>query len=126
MILAFLAAVISYQMPPVPRAINGQIIETNAIWNIEFVKQDRPIKFIFYPSYQALNAEYHRQHPKDSSKVYAFSDPWSSETCTVNIVDPRVDYQAAIIGHEMMHCMFGTWHNPMIGAPPLTKKTDGN
>lgn len=47
--------------------------------------------------------------PADSA---AFS-VWSIEDnkCTIYIVDPRKRYLPEQIGHEIMHCMYGKWHN---------------
>lgn len=31
-------------------------------------------------------------------------------TCTVHMMDPRVEYQPEFAGHEFLHCVYGQWH----------------
>jgi hypothetical protein len=110
----------------IPRAINGQIIDTHQWWNVEFEKYDRPIKIVVYPTYEALRKSYEKIHPKSKGDgILGFSEPWKEEKCTLHIVDPKVEYQAAILGHEMMHCIYGAWHDPF-GAPPIKPKQSGS
>lgn len=30
--------------------------------------------------------------------------------CTIHIVDPVVAYQPHFLGHELAHCLYGSWH----------------
>ena len=45
-------------------------------------------------------------------QVFAFSafSP-SNNTCTIYMIDPKVDYQPERIGHELVHCIYGDWHH---------------
>lgn len=33
------------------------------------------------------------------------------ETCTIYMIDPKVNYKPELIGHELVHCIYGMWHS---------------
>lgn len=45
-------------------------------------------------------------------RLYAFSKVnTAKKTCTIYTIDPSVSYQPEFIGHELMHCFHGAWHD---------------
>lgn len=36
-----------------------------------------------------------------------------NEQCVIHIVDPKIVYVPEIIGHELTHCIYGKWHDPI-------------
>jgi hypothetical protein len=91
---------------------NGQIVEHHRLQVRSYnpPRYDRQIRVVTHPSLAHLNQTYVALG-RGSSGVLAFSDIDGS-VCEVHIVDPAVDYQATLIGHEMMHCIYGIWHMP--------------
>lgn len=118
MLLALLLA-LANPTDGIAKAINGQMIDTHKFdWAPE-QKSDRPIHVRVYPNYQALNATFARLYPGViDPDVVAFAQ-MEADTCTIHVLDPKTDYQAAVLGHELTHCLYGHWHNPFRGAPPL-------
>lgn len=63
-----------------------------------------------YPSEEALRA---------SSPEFAnfpelvAKSTWMTQTpvCTIKMVDPAKLYEPEFIGHELVHCIYGRWHN---------------
>lgn len=70
------------------------------------------IKIVKYDSYQDVRVALKNMEPTtDVSEVMAFSEikkPYNQ--CIIHMVDPKVDYQPAFIGHEFTHCLYGQWH----------------
>jgi len=51
----------------------------------------------------------------EPSQIRAFSFVQRNGTCVIHIIDPEVDYQPEIIGHEFAHCAYGSFHERNIG-----------
>lgn len=47
-------------------------------------------------------------------RIYGFVFPRADGVCEVHILDPSINYQPAIAGHEMLHCFYGAWHEARI------------
>lgn len=48
----------------------------------------------------------------DPKNVAAFAVIREDDTtCTLYILDPKINYQPEFIGHELVHCIYGTWHS---------------
>lgn len=35
-----------------------------------------------------------------------------TKLCTIHIVDPKQVHAPQFIGHEVLHCVYGNWHDP--------------
>jgi hypothetical protein len=47
--------------------------------------------------------------PEDVAAFAVISE--KDTTCTIYIMDPKVSYQPEFIGHELVHCIYGVWHD---------------
>lgn len=75
----------------------------------------------FFPHKHLLdvrNAALQRYGLKDSDiggfRIYGFTFIRPDGVCEVHTLDPAVNYQPAIAGHEMLHCFYGAWHEARI------------
>lgn len=54
------------------------------------------------------------EHPQKiipGRQILAFSVLSMKESsCTIYMIDPKVNYQPELIGHEFTHCLYGKWH----------------
>ena len=67
------------------------------------------------PSIAALQEAAHQHYGFDfdtAARTLAFS-AWTVEgkACTIYLLDPSVFYMPDQYGHELMHCVFGRWHD---------------
>ena len=51
----------------------------------------------------------------DAPILRGFSYMQRNGTCVIHIIDPEEDYQPEIIGHEVAHCAYGSFHARTIG-----------
>lgn len=67
---------------------------------------------VSHPSRAALRAEAKRMGATDPDTLAAFSARTvSGSRCTVHVVDQSVIYEPEQVGHEMLHCFYGSWHD---------------
>jgi len=53
----------------------------------------------------------HNRTAASGKEVAAFSVLEINEPkCTIYMIDPKISYQPEFIGHELVHCMYGDWH----------------
>lgn len=86
---------------------DGYYIETTTQDNKEFY-----VRIIKYKSYEDLGKAWKHNGGSDQPKGYrtvAFSE-WDDKTCTIHMVDPLIDYKPQYMGHELLHCMIGSFH----------------
>lgn len=72
------------------------------------------IRVVVEPSVDSLNATYAKlpDAPKLSSEERLFGFSRLTETgCTIYIVDPKVEYRPEEFGHELTHCIYGSFHD---------------
>lgn len=52
-----------------------------------------------------------KAHWKDVDTLGGFAH-FNSRTkiCTIHILDPGLNYQPEVIGHEVSHCLYDEWH----------------
>lgn len=50
-------------------------------------------------------------HWYGNAKVYAWSTVRADGKCTIHIIDPERVYKPEYIGHEIMHCWAGRFHD---------------
>lgn len=83
----------------------------------EYRHESINVKIVRYRSHQKLIDSWIKKFgaidlPGDKT-IRAFSE-WRvtpiGVTCTIHIVEPKIDYQPQFMGHELMHCMSGSFH----------------
>lgn len=94
------------------RGIDGYYFEKES-----FVRTEFPVKIRLVKSPEEMTQLLAQRKKQingqvDPKKVAAFAviredDP----TCTLYILDPKTNYQPEYIGHELVHCIYGTWHS---------------
>lgn len=81
-------------------------------WNISTVI----VHIVKYKNYEDLRAGAERIYkvkiPSDF-KLYGFMYP-NKGVCEIHTLDPEIQLETAIIGHELLHCFYGTWHESRI------------
>jgi len=85
----------------------------------EFNNTDTKIEFVVHPSYRDLRESALASGIKNHKSVMAFStlNRPDYKRCVVHIIDPDVVYAPEYIGHEIVHCIYGRWHDkPIIMA----------
>jgi hypothetical protein len=82
----------------------------------EFNNTDTKIEFVIHPSYRDLRQSAQENGIKNSKSVMAFStlNGHDYKQCVVHIIDPNVVYAPEYIGHEIVHCIYGRWHDKPI------------
>lgn len=81
----------------------------------QFTKTNMAISFVLYPNHRAVQIAGIKNGIKvqDGYELEAFSFWTTSKSgysCQVHIVDPRIKYDPATLGHEVTHCIFGEFH----------------
>lgn len=87
----------------------------------EFVNTNLKIKIVIHPSLQDLRdagmkvgAISEDISPGSMIKVNS-TGAWSlinkTGTCEIHIVDAAKQYLPELAGHELMHCIYGRWHD---------------
>lgn len=55
----------------------------------------------------------YKEHPlsdeEKANNIMAFTEEGSNE-CTVHIISPFISYEPEYIGHELLHCIYGNFH----------------
>lgn len=79
----------------------------------QYELNDVQVEVKTYQTYRALQkaAVDSDKTLKDAKDIAAFSviNP-SSNTCTIHMIDPTVNYEPEFVGHEFLHCVYGQWH----------------
>jgi hypothetical protein len=68
------------------------------------------VRFVEYASFRELR-EAMPDPGRQVGKVQAWSRVSSDGFCEIHIVDQAVAYTPAAIGHEIMHCRYGRFHD---------------
>jgi hypothetical protein len=69
------------------------------------------VKIVEHPNIWSLRSAAIFWAPSLNAEVLAgFSYTQQNGTCVIHIIDPEVDYQPEIIGHEFAHCAYGSFH----------------
>lgn len=105
---------ISNEVQTLPsRGVDGYIFE-----QAEYSADQLSIRIIRYNSIHDVSAVWNR-NPENVERVPSdrivvafteFSYSRGVATCTLHIVDPRLRYQPEYLGHELVHCMHGSFH----------------
>jgi hypothetical protein len=78
-----------------------------------FERTEFPVEIRMFDSEEALQDAF-KARPgitADPKSVAAFSIIRLNQTkCTIFMIDPKVSYQPEFIGHELVHCIYGQWH----------------
>lgn len=53
-------------------------------------------------------AEERGMDPTDLQAFAHYREP--TKLCTIHIVDPAISLESDLLGHEMLHCFYGDWH----------------
>lgn len=103
--IAFLCVLAGCGEPP---AKDGYRFEQETFTRTEF-----PVEVVLLKSERELASAFAARNIKgvDPKSVAAFAvirrnDP----RCTIYMLDPKVSYQPEWIGHELVHCIYGEWH----------------
>lgn len=113
-ILAFIAIFllsvpISSSRPQLHIAVDGYRFNKTTKDNKEFI-----VEIVTYSDILKLQeAAVSLGTTKDiASQTVGFSQE-KNERCIIHIVDPKIVYVPEIIGHELTHCIYGKWHDPI-------------
>lgn len=114
-LLAFLALLLSITISHPESNYSDVYVETiplalDGYWMEETKEPQKKIniKIQYYESKSDLRTSYVGDVPY-GKQVMAYAQ-FNNETCVIHIVDPRVDYEPEIWGHEFLHCLLGNWH----------------
>ncbi len=80
----------------------------------EFVRADFPLRVVEHQSLDELRSAAPgraRYGVAPGSDIFAWSIVRADGGCEIHIVDPAVKYLPEWIGHELMHCTHGRWHD---------------
>ena len=108
------AALTSFNLPSNDAAPDGYEFAGK-----EFNNLDTKIEFVVHPSYADLRESARSVGIKNPGRTKAYSILYRPDykRCVVHIVDPDVVYAPEYIGHEIVHCIYGRWHDkPIIMA----------
>lgn len=96
---------------PQGQAADGYYFELPA----HLIQPQPTITVVLYPSEWEFKNEVNRRHIITEGDVFGFSviDPVTN-TCQINIVDPKVNYKPEELGHELTHCLYGDFHKSQI------------
>lgn len=73
----------------------------------QFTRTSPRIEIVEHDSLRDLR----KDAPKlDGMVVMAWSEIYPDGRCRMHIVDPAVRYYPEYIGHELTHCVYGSWH----------------
>lgn len=74
------------------------------------------VEVVIHPSYKSLRYSFEAQSGKQLGTLWlgAFSSYLKDGTCRMHVMDPRVDLKAWTWGHELLHCVYGSWHQERI------------
>lgn len=76
----------------------------------QFTLLSADIKMVYYQHASDLNAAYKARNGT-VPHVLAFSQ-YKDGFCEIHVLDPSVSYEPQLIGHELMHCFHGNFHDP--------------
>lgn len=81
----------------------------------QHVKDDLSIKVNIFKSKRELRKAYKEKYPEgdDASEVLGFSTWYSPHdgTCNIYVPEPKDDDDLETWGHELAHCVYGSWHD---------------
>lgn len=80
----------------------------------EWVQWNPETRIVEHASHRELLAampEGTRPRGGGSRRVQAWSNISADRFCEIHIVDPSVSYAPEAIGHELVHCIYGRWHD---------------
>lgn len=80
----------------------------------DWERTDMRIRVVVHPSLAdlrsaaiAAGASMDNGTPRAWSKVYTNAN----SVCEIHIIDPKKDGFRKYVGHELLHCMYGRWHD---------------
>lgn len=82
----------------------------------EYDRNPVSVSHIFYQSRDELLAEAGRRGVVfEKNRAGRAREAFSvlsvpAAKCTIHIIDPAIDWQPTLLGHETAHCFFGRWH----------------
>lgn len=82
-----------------------------------FVREEFPVRIVLVKSYDEMLERVNEQGGRfvgtiKPKEIAAFSVIKSEDkTCTIYMIDPKVQYRPELIGHELTHCIYGFWHS---------------
>lgn len=85
----------------------------------DFERTEVQLTIVIHDNWRGVSKAYHKEYPKSNRKTtrhgYAvwFRGGNHENACTIHIVMPKNledDYQFQTIGHELTHCIHGTFH----------------
>lgn len=75
----------------------------------QFTLRNVNVKMVYYQHAADLNAEYKKQN---GTVPYALAfSVYKDGFCEIHVLDPSLSYEPALIGHELMHCFHGKFHD---------------
>lgn len=112
LIVAFGSMIIGCEWKPASKkAADGYYFEKSQWTRTEF-----KTNIVLVPSRDAMVKEVEKRDAQLKGKIrpedvaaFAVIHPFDT-TCTIYILDPKVEYEPEYIGHELVHCIYGDWH----------------
>ena len=78
----------------------------------DFYRDDIHVKIVQFDNRKEFEAEAARVGIENTSVVMAFTTVSLSEpVCTIRVMNIPNDYEPKWIGHELIHCMYGNFHD---------------
>ena len=84
---------------------------------VQFRNYAPSIRVVTYKSQAELSHSYEAVHKMPlgaGERVRAFAYGHPDGVCEIHLIDPELDYQPALLGHELAHCLYGHWHGIFI------------
>lgn len=82
----------------------------------EFDRREVTVRLVYYPNPRALREAAPSGPQRFIGSARAEVKAWAEidltgGPCTIHVVDPAINYQPDVLGHEFAHCLFGRWHD---------------
>lgn len=106
--LLFLAFLLNLNSMIIGKGKDGYYFEEPSLFMPEF-----SIKVEMFDNEKDISKEYERKTGEYAPRNLVAFAIVSANTfeCTIYIIDPQKKYMPEFIGHELVHCLYGEWHN---------------
>jgi hypothetical protein len=83
----------------------------------QWVRTEFPVEIVLVQSRKEMKEEISKRMSSVDGKIkaedvaaFAVVSPTNTK-CVLYILDPKVHYEPEFIGHELVHCIYGSWHS---------------
>lgn len=103
-----------------PAEASPRFVDNYAFRGVQFRNYIPSVRVVVYKTQAELRRAYEvigkmPAGAADKDEILAFAHPRpDNAVCEIHIIDPEVDYEPAILGHEFAHCLYGLWHGVFI------------